>query len=80
MQKNPLTGLQIMVNDWIEDTPRMRVSQRFAELMPAEFVDELQTWMTKRFGTEPQIIMMGQTVLMNQRTYDKVMRDFAGQS
>lgn len=78
MQHNQPAGLQILVSDWLEDSPRMRVNPSFAKLIPTEFVDELQTWMTKRFGTEPQIIMLGQTALMNQRTYDKVMRENAG--
>jgi hypothetical protein len=75
MNMTSLDSLQVLINDHIADVPRLRVNQRFAELMPREFVDELQAWMTKQFGTQPQIIRMGGSVFMNQRTFDKMMRD-----
>lgn len=38
---NTLMGIEIVIDPAFDDVPRMQVSRRFAELMPDEFVLDL---------------------------------------
>lgn len=53
-----LMGLDIVTNETLDNQPRMTVSTRFAELMPPEFVADLNTWMREFFGTENKFYVL----------------------
>ncbi|WP_242610566.1 hypothetical protein [Burkholderia vietnamiensis] len=62
-------ALRIIENPLLDDMPKMTVSTRFAELMPAEFVSDLNAWMLEFFGTENRIYRVGgDTVFMGPKT------------
>lgn len=56
-------GVDIVVNPMLDNVPRMTVSRRFAELMPPEFVAELNGWMREFFGVANQMVMIGDRTL-----------------
>ncbi|WP_175760507.1 hypothetical protein [Burkholderia anthina] len=62
-------ALRIIEDANLDDMPRMTVSTRFAELMPAEFVTDLNAWMLDFFGTENRIYRVGgDTVYMGPKS------------
>ncbi|WP_246641675.1 hypothetical protein [Paraburkholderia edwinii] len=66
-------GMKVVVNGALDGKPRMTVNEKFAELMPADFVTDLNAWMLRRFGrTDDQIIMYGDTVVMGRMAYAKL--------
>ncbi|WP_446903022.1 hypothetical protein [Burkholderia sp. YIM B11467] len=66
---NPLFALRIVEDASLDDVPRMKVSLRFAELMPAEFVADLNAWMRDFFGTENLMYQIsGGTVVMGPKS------------
>lgn len=68
-------GMGIILNPALDAMPRMIVSRRFAELMPDDFVADLQAWMTKRFGvTEPQILSHDGRLYMGPKMLEEVKR------
>ena len=68
-------GMDIILNPSLDAMPRMIVSRRFAELMPDDFVADLQAWMTERFGvTEPQILSYEGRLYMGPKMLEEVKR------
>nr|DAH87997.1 MAG TPA: hypothetical protein [Caudoviricetes sp.] len=64
-----LNGFRIVVNTTCDDVPKMTVSSRFAELMPAGFVADLNAWMREFFGTENVMYRLGDhTVVMGPKS------------
>lgn len=62
-------GVRIVVNTACDDVPKMAVSSRFAELMPADFVADLNAWMREFFGTENVMYRLGDhTVVMGPKS------------
>ncbi|HDR9756499.1 TPA: hypothetical protein ACK3Q6_001622 [Burkholderia cepacia] len=62
-------GLRIIEDPNLDDMPKMTVSTRFAELMPTEFVSDLNAWMLEFFGTECRIYQIGgDTVYMGPKS------------
>ncbi|MBJ9964468.1 hypothetical protein [Burkholderia seminalis] len=59
-----LFGLDVMISPFCDDLPRMTVSTRFAELMPPEFVAELNGWMRDFFGTENCMYLLHERTLV----------------
>lgn len=45
-------GMDVLVHPHLDNVPRMTVSTRFAELMPPEFIADLNAWMLEFFGTQ----------------------------
>ncbi|WP_322038194.1 hypothetical protein [Burkholderia cenocepacia] len=61
-------GMDVIESPLCADVPRMTVSPRFAELMPAEFVSDLNRWMREFFGTsDVSYILEGRTIVMSPR-------------
>lgn len=61
-------GMDVIESPLCADVPRMTVSTRFAELMPAEFVSDLNQWMREFFGTaDVSYIVEGRTIVMSPR-------------
>jgi hypothetical protein len=58
-----LMGLDVVVNPLLDNVPRMTVSTRLAELMPPEFVAELNAWMREFFGVTDQVVLIGDRAL-----------------
>jgi hypothetical protein len=58
-------GIPVFIDEKLDRAPRMKVSAEFANLMPPEFVADLNAWMVDFFGTErviyrtPTAVMMG---------------------
>lgn len=68
-------GMDIILNPSLDATPRMMVSRRFAELMPDDFVADLQAWMTERFGvSEPQILSYDGRLYMDPKMFEGLKR------
>ncbi|WP_175946659.1 hypothetical protein [Burkholderia pyrrocinia] len=62
-------ALRIIEDPNLDDMPKMTVSTRFAELMPSEFVSDLNAWMLEFFGTENRIYRVGgDTVYMGPKS------------
>ncbi|MDN7814887.1 hypothetical protein [Burkholderia vietnamiensis] len=62
-------GLRIIEDPNLDDMPKMTVSKRFAELMPAKFVADLNAWMLEFFGTDNRIYQVGgDTVYMGPKS------------
>lgn len=74
-----LLGMRVLVNPMCDDVQRMRPAARFAELMPPEFVAELDAWMLKFFGTQNLTYKLGDgTIVTGPKTY-RAMRDQFGE-
>jgi hypothetical protein len=69
-----LFGVNFTISQFCDDVPRMMPNPAFANLMPAEFVDELRDWMLKFFGTEDKIYSIdnGRTILCGPKTMRKL--------
>lgn len=52
-------ALRIIEDPRLDDMQKMTVSTRFAELMPPEFVSDLNAWLLEFFGTENRIYRVG---------------------
>ncbi len=50
-ERSDFFGMRVIVNPLLDNVPRMTASARFAELMPADFVADLNAWMLEFFGT-----------------------------
>ncbi|OJB35378.1 hypothetical protein [Burkholderia ubonensis] len=71
-------GIKIFVDPIFDDCQRMQVSDRFAELMPEQFVIELNGWMRRFFGTENRIVQVGdEAFLMGPKGYEALLRECA---
>ncbi|EIP85851.1 hypothetical protein A33K_16941 [Burkholderia humptydooensis MSMB43] len=69
-------GLKIVVDSIFDDCPRMQVSSRFAELMPEQFVIDLNGWMREFFGTENRMVSVGdEALLMGPKGYEVLLRE-----
>jgi len=63
-------GMRVIVNPMLDDVPRMRTAQRFAELMPADFVASLDAWMLEFFGTANTAMRLdSNTIAMGPKAY-----------
>lgn len=56
--QNRLNGMDVIINEDLDRVPKMTVTPRFAELMPEDWVADLNKWMLNRFGTKSEIICM----------------------
>lgn len=67
-------GINIAINPHCDDVPRMTVSRKFAELMPAEFVSDLNAWMLEFFGRHDvsYSIDNGRTLVVGPKTMRKL--------
>ncbi|QTD88323.1 hypothetical protein [Burkholderia anthina] len=71
-------GLRIIENATCDNVPKMTVSQRFAELMPADFVADLNAWMLGFFGTHDVMYRLGEgTVVMGPKTLALLKSEFS---
>jgi hypothetical protein len=67
--------MDIILNPMLDAMPRMMVSPRFAELMPPEFVADLNAWMREFFGiSEPKILSYGGRLYMGPKMFEEVKR------
>ncbi|MGV0128891.1 hypothetical protein [Burkholderia gladioli] len=65
-----LFGMNIVMSDLCSNVPRMTVSRRFSELMPPDYVAELNIWMRDFFGTADIAYRLGDgTVVMSPKAY-----------
>lgn len=70
-------GMNVIVNDALDCFPRMQASPRFAELMPAEFVADLNAWMREFFGMHAIAVTLDRnTVAVGPKTL-QAMREAA---
>ncbi|MDN7894511.1 hypothetical protein QZM93_38585 [Burkholderia cepacia] len=68
-----LFGLDIVINPLCDDLPRMTVSRRFAELMPADFVADLNAWMLEFFGTENRMyVLQERTLVVGPKGFEQI--------
>ncbi|KVN30720.1 hypothetical protein WJ63_08030 [Burkholderia pyrrocinia] len=75
---NTLTGIEIVIDPAFDDVPRMQVSRRFEELMPEDFVLDLNDWMRRFFGTECRAILIGdRAVAVGPKGYEALKRECA---
>jgi hypothetical protein len=66
---DPFGGMRVHVNPDMDDQPRMTASQKFADLMPAEFVADLNAWMLEFFGRENRVYCLhGHTLILGPKT------------
>jgi hypothetical protein len=69
LSPSTLMGMKVLVDASLDDVPRMRTSPRFAELMPAAFVAELDAWMLEFFGKHNVVYGIGgHTLVVGPRT------------
>lgn len=67
------TGLTVMINSAFDDQPRMQVSARFADLMPADYVAELNAWMLERFGKHNTFyVHEGRTLFCGEKGFAQI--------
>jgi hypothetical protein len=67
--------MDIILNPALDAMPRMIVSSRFAELMPGDFVADLNAWMKEFFGvSEPQILSYEGRLYMGPKMFEEVKR------
>lgn len=65
-----LMGMRVLIDESLDNVPRMTTSRRFAKLMPPEFVAELDAWMLEFFGTHNLTYKIGQdTLVMGPKTF-----------
>jgi len=72
--QNRLNGMDVIINEALDHVPKMTVTPRFAELMPEDWVVDLNKWMLNRFGTKSEIIsmpMLGQ-IVMGPKTWARI--------
>lgn len=68
-------GMRYHVDKSMDDQPRMTVTQKFADLMPAEFVVDLNAWMLEFFGRENRIYCLhGHTLILGPKTLATIER------
>ncbi|MDN7894528.1 hypothetical protein QZM93_38670 [Burkholderia cepacia] len=68
-----LFGLDIVINPLCDDLPRMTVSRRFAELMPTDFVADLNAWMLEFFGTENRMyVLQERTLVVGPKGFEQI--------
>ncbi|KPD17249.1 hypothetical protein ADM96_20270 [Burkholderia sp. ST111] len=73
-----LSGMEVIVDEQYDRVPRMVVSTKFAELMPPEFVADLNAWMVDFFGTTREIYRIGtRTLVMGPRSLEQIKRVIA---
>ncbi|KVD52082.1 hypothetical protein [Burkholderia ubonensis] len=71
-------GMKIFVDPIFDDCQRMQVSDRFAELMPEQFVIDLNGWMREFFGTESRMVQVGnEALLIGPKGYEALKQEFA---
>lgn len=75
----PFSGFKVIINDMMDDRPRMTVSACFAELMPPEFVADLNAWMRDRFGVEHRYVLLhGDTIVCGPKGYQRAKDAMGG--
>ena len=62
-----IMGMDVVIDPYLDNLPRMTVSPKFAELMPDEFVAGLNSWMREFFGTESRVLMFGNRMAMGPK-------------
>ncbi|PRZ56595.1 hypothetical protein BX589_101245 [Paraburkholderia fungorum] len=68
-----LAGMEVIVDEQYDRVPRMVVSTKFADLMPPEFVVELNAWMVEFFGTTRELYRIGtHTLVMGPRSFEQI--------
>ncbi len=68
-----LMGMRVIVNPMLDNMPRMQTSARFAELMPPEFVSELNGWMRDFFGTQSIAVTIDRnTIAVGPKAYREI--------
>lgn len=73
---DPFGGMRYHVNPDLDDQPRMAVSQKFADLMPPEFVADLNAWMLEFFGRENRVYCLhGHTLILGPKTLAAMERE-----
>lgn len=62
-------GMDYIVDASMDDQPRMKITKAFADLMPPEFVADLNAWMLEFFGTENRVYCLhGRTLILGPKT------------
>lgn len=59
-----ITGMTVIQDPALDNVPCLTVSSRFAELMPEDFVSDLNAWMLARFGTHSVAYRLGDHTLI----------------
>jgi hypothetical protein len=69
-------GMDYIVDKSMDDQARMTVTQKFADLMPAEFVADLNAWMLEFFGRENRVYCLhGNTLILGPKTLAAMERE-----
>lgn len=72
-----IMGMRVIVNPMLDNMPRMQTSARFAELMPSEFVADLNAWMLEFFGTHSIAVTLDRnTIAVGPKAY-RAMKEAA---
>lgn len=71
---NTLMGLKFVVNDELDNVPRVQLKHDFAKLMPTTFVQTYDTWLREFFGTESVMYATdsGRTVVLGPKAYAQI--------
>lgn len=54
-----LNGFRVFINPALDCVPKMQLTQKVYDNLPAPFRDEINTWLREFFGTEPHIMQYG---------------------
>lgn len=70
-----LMGYDVVIDDSLDDCPRMVTSSEFNRLMTPELVAETNAWMRKFFGTEMRTYVMDQrrVIAMGSRGFKAIL-------
>lgn len=71
-----IIGMPVHVNQLLDDMPKMQLTQKVYDNLPAPFRDEINAWMREFFGTESRMyqvagvgIFMGPKMLAQVKTH-----------
>ena len=68
-----LCGLKVIVNNNLKSGPRLQLSEKFAAMMPPEWVKEQNEWLRNFFGEYTDCFVMGSgTVVMSPEKFAKL--------
>lgn len=63
-----INGLDIQINDLLEDTPKLR----FVNQPDSPVVREVNAWLAEMFGYEHPYYQVGRTIITNKTGYEKL--------
>jgi hypothetical protein len=72
---NVFNGMKVIVTPWLDNVPRMQLSEKVKEYLTPDVIAETNRWMLEFFGTKSEILVLQESnaIMMGPKSHAKLV-------